>query len=159
MHRLPLFCAAAMACLLGGATLCVPVQAAEEHFYTLIAADKTSATFAEDSARRFRDGTIRLNVLRVFDGGAIAYSNTQMMLTCATSKAQTLEGMTYSRDGKKIATPAEAEATAIKPETLGMVLKRYICEGIDPYPRSKTLKSLDDALERGPELIAVEKAQ
>ena len=112
MHRLPLFCAAAMACLLGGATLCVPVQAAEEHYYTLIAADKTSATFAEDSARRFRDGTIRLSVLRVFDGGAIAYSNTQMMLTCATSKAQTLEGMTYSRDGKKIPTAAEAEATA-----------------------------------------------
>lgn len=163
MHRRPLFSPFGLTITLAALALAgfsVSVQAADDHTYTLVAADKASATFADDTAKRSRDGWIRLSILRVFDTGAIAYTNTQMMLHCGTQKAQTLDGVTYSRDGHRpTVTAAEAEATTIKPGTLGMVIKGYICDGADPYPRSKTLKSLDDALERAAELIEVEKAR
>ncbi len=159
MHRLPLFLSLGLmaTCAIAGSSL--PVRAAEEHFYTLINVDKTSAAFAEDSAKRGRDGSIRMTVLRVYEGGPIAYATYQMMLNCAAKKAQTLEGMNYSRDGRPSVIEGEAEATVIKTGTLGAVLRGYICDGVDPYPRSKTIKSLADARERAVELIAVEKTR
>ncbi len=127
--------------------------------YTLINVDKNAAQFADDNGKRGRDGSIRMSVLQVPDSGPISYSVHQMMINCATLKVQTLEGVNYSRGKRPSPVPGEAEPTIIQTGTLGMVLKHYICEGIDPYPRSKTFKTLDDAVERAHELIAIEKTK
>jgi hypothetical protein len=78
-------------------------------------------------------------------------------LNCASLKNQLVTEINYSSDGKQTVLPGEAEATAIKPGTLGDVLKHYICDGLDPYPRSKSIKGLDAALSKAQDLIAVEK--
>jgi hypothetical protein len=161
MHRAPLFCAFGLVSALGVtaalAVLAIPARAAEERYYTLINVDSTKAEFADDNAQRDRDGSIRLTVLSVPDAGAIAYSTRQVMLNCASQKTQMLAGVNFSRDGARSPIEGEAAAGPIKPGTLGAVLKRYICDGVDPYPRSKTIKGLDDALSRARDLIAVEK--
>jgi hypothetical protein len=153
MHRVPLFCAFALSL----AAFCAPARAAEDHYYTLIAVDNANATFADDNAQRGRDGTIRLTLLQVPETGAIAYSTHQVMINCASKQNQMLEGVNFSRTGAQSPIEGDAAPAPIKPGTLGQVLQRYICDGLDPYPRSKTIKSLDDALSRARDLIAAEK--
>ena len=85
---------------------------------------------------------IRLSILRVPDSGPTAYAISQVTLNCASLKNQTVSGTNYSSDGKASPFEGEAESAPIKPGTLGDVLKRYICDGVDPYPRSKSIKAL-----------------
>jgi hypothetical protein len=80
-----------------------------------------------------------------------------MTLNCGTQKVQTLAGVSYHRDGAKSPIEGEAAATTIKPGTLGNVLKQYICDGVDPYPRSKTINGIKDVISRASDLIAAEK--
>jgi len=151
MHRVPLFCAFGLILAVASA------RAAEDHYYTLIAVDTASATFADDNAQRDRDGSIRLTLLQVPQAGAIAYSTHQVMINCASKQTQVLEGVNFSRSGTQSPIEGEAAPGPIKPNTIGSVLQHYICDGIDPFPRSKTIKSLDDALSRAGDLIAAEK--
>lgn len=151
MYRVPLFCA------FGLVLAAIGAQAAEDRYYTLIAVDTASATFADDNAQRGRDGSIRITLLQVPETGAIAYSTHQVMINCGTKQTQVLEGVNYSRSGGTSPIEGEAAPGPIKPNTIGSVLQHYICDGVDPYPRSKTIKSLDDARSRARDLIAAEK--
>ena len=149
----PLFGLAALA-------LATPGRAATDRYYTLINADATHAQFADDNAKRSADGTVRLSLLTVPSASAIAYSISEVTINCASLKSRTLSTTSYTADGRaSLPAPGEPEAIAIQPGTLGMVLKNYICDGIDPYPRSKTFKSLQDALDRGHDLITTAAAE
>jgi len=156
MNRAPFFRAF---CLIPSAVLALtaPGRAQEDHYYSLVSVDTTNAEFADDNARRAADGSIHLSILKVPQSGPIAYTITEVTLNCASLKNQIMSAMDYSSDGKLTPQPGETEATAIKPGTLGDVLKRYICDGVDPYPRSKSIKGLDAALSKTQDLIAVEK--
>jgi len=143
--------------LLAVLALTAPGRAQEDHYYSLVSVDTTNAEFADDNARRAADGSIHLSILKVPQSGPIAYTITEVTLNCASLKNQIMSAMDYSSDGKLTPQPGETEATAIKPGTLGDVLKRYICDGVDPYPRSKSIKGLDAALSKTQDLIAVEK--
>jgi hypothetical protein len=134
-----------------------PVRAQEDHFYSLISVDTTNAEFADDNAQRAADGSIRLAILRVPASGPVAYTITQVTLNCASLKNQLVSAVDYSSDGKQTVLPGETEATPIKPGTLGEVLKHYICDGLDPYPRSKSIKGLKAAISKTHDLIEVEK--
>jgi hypothetical protein len=149
-----LFLCAFPAAMLG---LTAPGRAQEDHYYSMISVDAANAQFADDNAQRGADGSIRFSIVRVPDSGPIAYSISQVTINCASLKNQTLSGINYARDGTPSPFAGEAEATAIKPGTLGDVLKRYICDGLDPYPRSKSIKGLQAAISRAHDLIAVEK--
>ena len=102
---------------------------------------------------------IHLAILRVpaSGSGAIAYSISQVTLNCASLKNQLVSEINYASDGKETALPGETEAIAIKPGTLGDVLKRYICDGLDPYPRSKSIKGLSATRSKAQDLITAEK--
>src|ERR1700722_15252829 len=135
-------------CVCCAAALASAARAQEDHYYTLISVDTSNAEFADDNAQRGADGSIRLSILRVPETGAVAYIVTQVTLNCASLKAQQVSAIAYASDGKQTVLPGEAEATPIKPGTLGDVLKRYICDGLDPYPRSKSIKGLQAALSK-----------
>ena len=96
-------------------------------------------------------------IRKVPEAGATAYSTHQVMINCGTKQSQMLEGVSFSRTGAQSPIEGEAAPAAIRPNTIGSVLQHYICDGADPYPRSKTIKSLDDALSRARDLIAAEK--
>jgi len=153
MTRALFFCAFCLAV----PALTAPGRAQEDHYYSLISVDTTNAEFADDNAKRAADGSIRLSILRVPQSGPIAYTITQVTLNCASLKNQIISAADYSSDGKQTPQPGEGEATAIKPGTLGDVLKHYICDGLDPYPRSKSIKGLQAALSKTQDLIAAEK--
>jgi len=137
--------------------LTAPGRAQEDHYYSLISVDTNSAEFADDNAQRATDGSIRLSILRVPQSGPIAYAVSEVTLNCASLKYQLVSAMNYTSDGKQMDLPGETDATPIKPGTVGDVLKRYICDGLDPYPRSKSIKGLDAALSKAQDLIAVER--
>jgi hypothetical protein len=153
MYRALFFCAACVTALAWAS----PGGAQEDHYYSLVSVDVTNAEFADDNALRDHDGTIRLSILRVPVSGPIAYAVSQVTLNCASLKNQLISEISYTSDGKQTVLPGEAEATAIKPGTLGDVLKRYICDGLDPYPRSKSIKGLQAAISKTQDLIAAEK--
>lgn len=155
MNRALFFCAFCAAALAWTS----PGRAQEDHYYSMISVDTTNAEFADDNAQRDHDGTIHLSILRVPASGSspIAYSISQVTLNCASLKNQLISEVNYAGDGKQTILPGEAEATPIKPGTLGDVLKRYICDGIDPYPRSKSIKGLAAARAKAQDLITAEK--
>jgi hypothetical protein len=155
MNRALFFCAVSVTALAWAS----PGRAQEDHYYSMISVDTTNAEFADDNAQRDHDGTIHLAILRVpaSGSGAIAYSISQVTLNCASLKNQLVSEINYANDGKQTALPGETEATAIKPGTLGDVLKRYICDGLDPYPRSKSIKGLAATRSKAQDLITAEK--
>ena len=153
MNRVPLFCAFALVTAAFTAT----AKAADDHYFTIVSVDTTSAFFADDNARRDRDGTVHLSIVRVPESGAISYATDNITLNCATQKSQVISGVNYHRDGGQSPIEGEAAAGPIKAGTLGNVLKQYICDGVDPYPRSKTIEGIKDVLSRAGDLIAAEK--
>jgi len=146
------FCVAALALTPQG-------RAQEDHYYSMVSVDATHAEFADDNAQRAADGSIRLSILRVPDSGPVTYAISQVTLNCASLKNQLVSEVDYAADGKQITMPGEVDSTPIKPGTLGDVLKQYICDGLDPYPRSKSIKGLQAALSKAHDLIAVEKSK
>ena len=153
MNRPLFFCAFCLA----ATALTSRGQAQEDHYYSLVSVDTTNAAFADDNAKRAADGSIRLSILKVPDSGPIAYAISQVTLNCASLKNQVVSAVNYASDGTQTALPGEGDATPIKPGTLGEVLKRYICDGVDPYPRSKSIKGLQAAISKTHDLVAVEK--
>jgi len=153
MNRALFFCAACVTVLASTP----PGRAQEDHYYSLISVDTNNAEFADDNALRDHDGTIRLSILRVPASGPIAYALSDVTLNCASLKNQLISEVNYGSDGKQTVLPGEADATAIKPGTIGDVLKRYICDGLDPYPRSKSIKGLKAVFSKAQDLIAAEK--
>jgi hypothetical protein len=153
MRRVPFFCVF----ILGATALTATAKAAEDHYFTMISVDATTAVFADDNARRDRDGTVHLSIVRVPESGAISYATNNITLNCATQMSQMVSGGNYHRDGGKSPIEGDAAAAPIKPGTLGDVLKRYICDGVDPYPRSKTIEGLKEVISRAGDLIEAEK--
>jgi hypothetical protein len=153
MNRAPFFCVACMFAL----SWTSPGRAQEDHYYSLVSVDSSNAEFADDNAMRNQDGSIRLSILRVPVSGPIAYAISNVTVNCASLKEQLLSEINYTSDGKQTVLQGEAEPTAVKPGTLGDVLKRYICDGLDPYPRSKSIKGLKALISKAQDLMAAEK--
>ena len=153
MNRVRLFCAFALVT----AAFTAAAKAADDHYFTIVSVDTSSAIFADDNARRDRDGTVHLTIVRVPDSGAISYAINNITLNCASQKSQMVSGVNYHRDGGQSPIEGEAAAGPIKPGTLGDALKRYICDGVDPYPRSKTIEGIKEVISRAGDLIAAEK--
>jgi hypothetical protein len=133
-------------------------RADDTHAYNLINASVSRVDFADQKAQRRPDGSIIFSILTVFASGPVSWSLSQVSLNCASSQIATLANETHAESGA--ITPHDALDAApqpIAPGTLGQALKVVVCDGADPYPRSKLVNGTDSAIALGRKMIATMK--
>jgi hypothetical protein len=131
-----------------------PSRADDAHSYNLVNASASRVDFADQKAQRRSDGSIIFSILTVFAAGPVSWSLSQVSLNCASQQIATLANETHGADGA--ITPHEALDTAaqpIAPATLGRALKVIVCDGADPYPRSKLINGTATAIALGHQMI------
>ena len=144
--------AAAFLALMAGS---LPAQADDDRYYNLINASTTRVDFGDQNAKRRPDGAMVFSILTVFASGPVAYAFSQVSLNCASQQIATLANETHAEGGAII--PHDAVDTtpqAIATGTLGQSLKVVVCDGADPYPRSKLIKGTQNAISKAHDLIA-----
>ena len=133
-----------------------PVFAADPvHTYSLINASATRIDFADEAGHMAKNGFMTFNILTVLASGSVAYSMSEVSIHCASSRIATISNANYAANGSLL--PTETLDTApqpITPGTLGQALHLVICTGVDPYPRSKSIKGADRALAKARDLFA-----
>jgi hypothetical protein len=131
-----------------------PSRADDTHSYNLINASASRVDFADQKAQRRSDGSIIFSILTVFPAGPVSWSLSQVSLNCASQQIATLASETHAADGAIVPHDAlDTAAQPIAPATLGQALKVIVCDGADPYPRSKLINGTDSAIALGRKMI------
>ena len=140
--------------LLAGAG--VPTWAADDvHTYSLINASATRIDFADENAHMAKNGFMTFNILTVLATGPVAYSLSEVSINCSSSRIATTSNANYAANGTLLPTEAvDATPQPVTPGTLGQALQIVVCTGVDPYPRSKSIKGAAGALAKARELLA-----
>ena len=145
--------AAALALLAGAGG---PLWAADAgHTYSLINASATRIDFADENAHMAKNGFMTFNILTVLASGSVAYSMSEVSINCSSSLIATISNANYGFNGALLPTEAvDATPQPVTPGTLGQALQVVVCTGVDPYPRSKSVKGTAGALAKAHDLFA-----
>jgi hypothetical protein len=129
----------------------------DEHSYSLINASTGRVDFADQNARMGQNGFVNFTILTVLATGSVAYSLSQVSINCAKAQLATVTNSNYAANGAQL--PADTVDSTVQPistGTLGQSLQVVVCNGVDPYPRSKAIKGLSAAVAKARELIAAQ---
>jgi hypothetical protein len=134
----------------------LPVLAADsDHSYTLLTVNTQHAIFADEGAHMVPGGYIKLTLLTVPGLETAAYQLSQVEISCGASMLIDINAIPYKADGTPLpATPADSTPKPIVAGTVGEAIQKYTCEGADPYPRSKAIAGIPDAISKARGLIA-----
>jgi hypothetical protein len=134
----------------------LPVLAADtDHTYTLLTVSKEHAIFADENARTAPGGYVKLTLLTVPGLGTAAYQLSTVEISCGASMLIDVSATPYKADGTAMPpTVPDPTPKAIVAGTVGEAIQKYTCEGADPYPRSKRLTGIPDAISKARDLIA-----
>lgn len=125
------------------------------HYYSLINASAARVDFADEKGQMGKAGFVSFSILTVLPAGPVAYSMSRVSLSCAGAQIATLENANYAANGAPL--PSDTVDPAPQPitkGTLGQSLRDVVCNGLDPYPRSKAIKGVADTVTRAHELMA-----
>ena len=133
-----------------------PVRAVDDrHSYSLINAGGGRVDFADQAARMGQNGFVNFSILTVLATGNVAYSLRDVSLNCAKAEIATLTNTNYAANGAPL--PSEPVDSTIQPittGTLGQALQAVVCNGVDPFPRSKAILGITAAVAKAHDLIA-----
>lgn len=137
-----------------------PLRAADDdHSYSLINASAGRIDFADQNARMGQNGFVNFTILTVLPTGSVAYSLSQVSINCAKAQIATVTNTNYATNGAQLPSePFDASVQPINVGTLGQAMQVVVCNGVDPYPRSKAIKGLSAAVAKAHELIAAQTA-
>lgn len=132
-----------------------PAMAAEENIYTLINASATRVDYAQQGAHMLKGGFVSFTVLTVLPAGPVAWSLSNISINCGKAQIATLSNANYAANGAPLAVDAvDSAVQPITPGTLGQFMQVAVCNGVDPYPRSKPMTGLKAAVAKARDLFA-----
>jgi hypothetical protein len=146
------FAACLLALLAAQSGLC---WADDDHFYSLINASAGRVDFADENGHMAQKGFVTFTILTVLATGNVGYSLSQLSINCNRAEIATLENANYASNGAALPSqPVDSAVQPIATGTLGQALQAVICKGVDPYPRSKAIKSITAAVAKAHGLLA-----
>jgi hypothetical protein len=134
----------------------LPVLADDaDHTYALLTVNTQHAIFTDENARTAPGGYVRLTLLTVPGLGTAAYQLSTVEISCGASMLIDVNAIPYKADGTAMpATVSDPTPKPIVAGTVGEAIQKYTCQGADPYPRSKRLTGIPDAISKARDLIA-----